>query len=158
MPDYTGGGARMSSHGMSLIEDIKNGRTERQRRRDFDQKLALSGIQAGLMAASGLAKASDSEDKEAAAKREDEEKLAASPLPTYKPMKDEATDAKLPGWLTGKGGDTTELGVDNDVMRAVKKEAPSNPYDNEPAAEDEAYEAPATWGGRRNHGMMGSGY
>jgi hypothetical protein len=132
MADYRGGDRHTTVHGDRLINAIENGRTESQRRRNFNQKLAMAGIQAGLQgtrAAIGLAKAKSDEHARA---QEDFREYAKTPAQDYTPMKAAATDAKLPGWLTGAGGDTTELGVDNSVMAAIRPDAPANPYDPDP--------------------------
>ena len=48
MPNYRGGEREMSRHGAELVKAIREGRTEKQRNRNFNQKLAFAAIQGGL--------------------------------------------------------------------------------------------------------------
>ena len=164
MADYRGGDRHGSSYGEALNKAIREGRTERQRSRNFDQKLAMAGVQGGLTLLAGGAKAAHSRDLRDEQKAKDVAEYANSPVQNYKPMADAPGDAKLPGWLTGQGGDTTEYAIDNDVTSALKPDDDGNPYKmpKPKPAEPEPYKAPVTWGEdeeskkRRGRGMMGS--
>lgn len=163
MADYRGGDRHTSGHGDALIKAIREGRTEKQRRRNFEQKLAFTGVQAGLQGLRAGIGYAQSQDAEAERKAENRANYLKEPAPDYKPMAAGPNDAKVPAWVTGGAGDRTELAIDNDVLAAVKPESQymANPYDTPETkkyeAEQVAYEAPSTWGtAKRGRGMMGS--
>lgn len=98
MADYRGGGRHQTQHGAGLIKAIREGRTDKQRQRNFEQKLAFAAIQAGLQgtrAGIGLASRPDEED---AKRREDLVEYVKTPAPDYKPMATAPDDA-VPAWL-----------------------------------------------------------
>lgn len=55
MPDYRGGPRQQSGYGQELVKAIREGRTERQRSRNFNQKLIFGAIQGGLAMGQGMA-------------------------------------------------------------------------------------------------------
>jgi hypothetical protein len=65
--DYRGGQRAQSGYGQELVKAIREGRTERQRKRNFEQKLIFGAVQAGLTGLGGAVSASHS--KSEAAKR-----------------------------------------------------------------------------------------
>ncbi len=162
MADYRGGERRESRYGDELVKAIREGRTERQRKRNFNQKLVFAGIQGALALGRGAAGATDSYNQKQEAEAKDRADYAAAPPPNYRPMAAGPDDAKLPAWLTGGKGDRTEYGIDNSVTSALRPSGPANPYDKDPMMaraeaalnQDEEEKPQVTWGGGR--GMMGS--
>lgn len=177
MADYRGGDRRTTVHGAALIKAIQEGRTERQRSRNFNQKLKVAGIQAGLQGGRALYGYLDQKDKQGIAEAKDAQDKAAAyekaPLPTYKPMGDAAgPDADVPEWL--KTGKSDAQGPKDSAMEFkplhAGQELPPSPLPPTPLERAEAalregagYRAPdedeeqkrhVTWGGGR--GMMGS--
>lgn len=134
MADYRGGDRHRSIYGEELIKAIREGRTERQRSRNFNEKLVFAGAQAGLQGIRAGIGYSDSKDKADAARRSDLKDYVGTPAPDYKPMAASPTDAKVPEWLSSNGaksGDRTELAIDNDVIAATKPDKQlANPYDD----------------------------
>ena len=165
MADYRGGDRRESVYGQELIGRINRGETERQRSRNFRQKLAMAGVQAALQLARGGIEMKRHADATQAKRTEAFKEYANSPVANYQPMAAEKTDAKIPDWLLAE--DTKyanpnemrpDMVVDGDVMGALKA---TDPYGVDPSA-DKAEEALAendiepqvTWG--RGRGMMRS--
>lgn len=157
MADYRGGDRRTTVYGQQAIQAIREGRTERQRKRNFNQKLIFNGVQAALQGARAGIGYANAKSEEADRQKEAFHEYANSPVQDYTPMKDGQKDAKLPGWLTGDPNYArTELGVDNDVTAAMNKVPPENPYDPDPIMEkaeaalaangDEPVKAKSTWG------------
>lgn len=103
MADYRGGDRHRTSYGDELVKAIREGRTERQRRRDFNERLLFSGAQAGLQgirAGIGLAEHADTVDGQ---RRQALKDYIRAPAPDYKPMPASGDDASVPSWLrTGK--------------------------------------------------------
>jgi hypothetical protein len=160
MADYRGGDRHRTQYGDALVKAIQEGRTRGQQNRNLGQKMVMAGAQAALQGGRAVYGKVTHDQKVEEDRRKAMEDYIKTPAPNYKPMASEATDAKLPGWLTGGQGDRTELGIDNDVLASVKSDAPRNPYDSLPAApepEEEDNTKYATWGtGRKGRGMMGS--
>ncbi len=165
MADYRGGERRESRYGDELVKAIREGRTESQRKRNFNQKLIFAAANGALAMGSGMAKSMRSHNDAMAHQAIDAEREAAMPTPNYRPMASGPGDAKMPEWLTTgnpKAGDRTELGVDNSVTSALRPDTPVNPYDRDPMMaraeaalnQDDEEKPKVTWGSGR--GMMGS--
>lgn len=158
MADYRGGDRHRSSYGDEAVNAIANGTTERQRQRDFSEKLIFTGIQAALQGGRAAYEHAQSGAAAADARHKDVADYIKAPPPAYKPMDAQPTDAKLPDWMTGGQG-RTEYAIDNSTLNAVKHDSP-NPYDDPTATkqdEDDPDAPKVTWGsGGSRRGMMGS--
>lgn len=178
MADYRGGDRHTTVHGAALIKAIQEGRTNRQRRRNFAQKMTVAGIQAGLMGGSGLVNYLNAKEKRGIAEAKGVADKAAAdakaPLPTYKPLGDEVgPDAKVPEWLRAGKADAPEAGGPvafkpthaGQEQPAGSPEQPLTPLERAELAlrdgagyraedEDDKKNRRTTWGSGR--GMMGS--
>lgn len=100
MPDFRGGPRQQSVYGQELVKAIREGRTERQRNRDFQRKLVQGGISlgfTGLQAGLGKMAADDAKAKAAdQSLRDSAEKYGA---PDYT-----GPSGSPPEWL-GKAGE-----------------------------------------------------
>lgn len=170
MANYRGGDRRESIYGQRAIQRIEAGQTERQRQRNFNQKLIMAGVQAALQLTRGgieMKRHADMNqeriDKLAAKKAAHE---AKAPPPDYKPMAAGPNDASVPSWLSGDpNGPNSFTAWPGDPRNQVSEPsgAVANPY-NTTEMMDKANEALASndyddddvktiRGGR---GMMGS--
>lgn len=126
MPDYRGGPRQQSGYGQELVKAIREGRTERQRSRNFDQKLAFTLGQAAITGVGGALSGADSyaeNEKRKSARRDQathdftdqvadryrarmtkEDALRESSR-QYEAPEYEGKEAELPAWLTGGGTD-----------------------------------------------------
>ncbi len=70
MPDFRGGSRQQSAYGQELVKAIREGRTERQRDRDFNRKVVQGIIGAGATAVqAGMANVANDRAKRASADR-----------------------------------------------------------------------------------------
>ncbi len=97
MADYRGGGREMSRHGAGLVKAINEGRTERQYRRNLEQKIAFAAVQAGLTGLSGAVSADESNKLQA-------KQALRSSADKYKAPEYTGRAGDVPDWL-GKAGE-----------------------------------------------------
>ncbi len=101
---YRGGERSESSYGQNLNKAIREGRTEKQRQRDFKQKAIMAAIQAGLQGGRGMLGAYES--KQLQAKQRDHRLLESSEV--YAAPEYEGRTGDPPAWLGAHGEGNTD--------------------------------------------------
>ena len=130
MADYRGGDRRTSVHGDRLVNAIENGRTEKQRQRNFEQKLVFAGLQAALQGVRGGLEHSRQFDKDEAARTLDARREAQllkgvdSKVPDYVTAPTAEGDGRLPAWLVAEqGGPAQDARYDIDPPMTAAEDA-----------------------------------
>lgn len=109
MSDFRGGPRQQSVYGQELVKAIREGRTERQRNRDFGRKLVQGAISLGATGLqAGLGKMSADAAKEESAKASADEALRSSAA-KYGATNYIGPSGSAPDWLGNAGEGNADL-------------------------------------------------